>query len=92
MDGRKNNGGARKGAGRPPKAVEESLHKLMRSALPEEEFWDIVASELRNNGRNMGVAMKLYAGYLYGQPTQKVDLKVEEKNLPEWMQEKLDKS
>ena len=79
-------------SGRKTKATEESLHKLMRSALPEEEFWDIVASELRNNGRNMGVAMKLYAGYLYGQPKQKVDLKVEDKNLPEWMQEKLDKS
>ena len=88
-DGRKNNGG-HPNSGRKPKAVEESLHKLMRSALPEDEFWDIVASELRNNGRNMGVAMKLYAGYLYGQPKQKVDLKVEEKNLPEWMQDKLD--
>jgi len=94
MDGRKNNSGTKgnKG-GRPKKSDEESLIKLMDKIMPQEEYWGIVAKEVREGEKqNKGVAMRLWASYRHGQPKQSIDLNTKERNLPEWMQERVDKS
>lgn len=70
-DGRKNNGGARPGAGRRPKADEQKLIeklspleplalKALKSALADGESW----------------AVKLFMEYSYGKPRQQVDMDV----------------
>jgi hypothetical protein len=84
MDKRKNNGGKREGAGRPPKADEQKLietlkplmpaaYKALESALKEEQSW----------------AVKLAMEYFYGKPHQTVDnnIKVEEIKRPIWFDE-----
>ena len=86
-------GGKREGAGRKPKSDEESLIKLMDKIMSQEEYWTIVAKEVREGQKqNKGVAMRLWASYRHGQPKQSIDLNTKEKNLPEWMQERVDKS
>jgi hypothetical protein len=87
-DGRKNNGG-HPNSGRKRKADEIKLIETMDAILAPDELWESIAQKVREGNPH---AQKLWASYRYGQPKQKVDLKVEEKNLPEWMQDKLDKS
>ena len=72
-DKRENNGGARKGAGRKPKADEQQLiekltplskdaYNALNNALKDEQGW----------------AVKLFFEYMYGKPNQSTDLKVTE--------------
>ena len=72
-DKRENNGGARKGAGRKPKAEEQQLierlsplsdkgYKALEDALDDSQGW----------------AVKLFFEYMYGKPNQSTDLKVTE--------------
>ena len=69
MDGRKDNGGSRQGAGRKPKAEEQQLIekltpmnkdalKALRDAVKDGESW----------------AVKLYFEYFYGKPKQTLAL------------------
>ena len=69
MDKRKDNGGARKGAGRPPKAEEQALieklsplepkaFKALNNAIEDEQSW----------------AVKMYFEYMYGKPKEKVEV------------------
>jgi len=69
MDKRKDNGGARKGAGRPPKAEEQALieklsplepkaFKALDNAIQDEQSW----------------AVKMYFEYMYGKPKEKVEV------------------
>ena len=64
----KDNGGARKGAGRKPKAEEQKLiekltpledagYKALKNALEDEQGW----------------AVKLFFEYMYGKPKQVID-------------------
>jgi len=69
MDKRTNNGGARKGAGRKSKAVEqkliENLTPMNRMAL------ESLQEGLQNKEQ---WAVKLFFEYFYGKPQQRVDV------------------
>ena len=76
-DKRSNNGGARKGAGRKPKAEEQQLiekltplekkaFKALENAIADEQNW----------------AVKLWFEYMYGKPKEKVEVtKIKEQPL-----------
>jgi len=69
MDKRINNGGARKGAGRKSKAVEQ---KLIENLTPMNEK----ALKSLENGidKKEQWAVKLFFEYFYGKPQQRVDV------------------
>lgn len=75
MDKRKNNGGAREGAGRPKKVDEailiEKLDNLIDSDKVIEKLGEMV---LKGDSR----AMNLYFGYRYGKPKESVDITSDE--------------
>ncbi len=74
-DGRANNGGARKGAGRKPKAQEikliESLDRFIDPDKASKKLKDLIEDDNFN-------ALKLYFEYRFGKPKEKIDLTVEE--------------
>lgn len=77
MDGRSNNGGSRKNAGRKPKAEEQQLieklsplqdkaFKALENAIKDEHNW----------------AVRLWFEYMYGKPKEKVEVtKIKEQPL-----------
>lgn len=70
-DGRKNNGGARKGAGRKPKSYEVDLSLMMDGVLDPE----VVLKSLKDAVIDGDVsAIKTWMSYRFGQPKQSVDL------------------
>ena len=69
MDGRKNNGGVRKGAGRPSKADEV---KLIERLTPLEDNAFKALKEGLSDGQNW--AVKLFFEYMYGKPRQQMDV------------------
>lgn len=73
-DGRKNNGGARKGAGRKPKADEERLRDLISPHIPNaiETVVHIMKTGEKDSDRIS--ASKLLIEYLYGKPKQQTDV------------------
>jgi hypothetical protein len=71
MDNRKNNGGARQGAGRKPKADEIKLIERLDSIIDKDEalskLGELVAkADIR--------ALQLYLSYRYGKPKESIDL------------------
>lgn len=73
-DGRKNNGGARSGAGRKPKAEELKVSGYAIDAIKEEygsqaEFWGLIASKARESKDHL----KHLLEYAYGKPSKSVD-------------------
>lgn len=83
VDGRKNNGGPRKGAGRPPKADEIKLAERIRNVISDDELLHGLAQIARDpKDKNRIKAIELLTGYLYGRPTQRVE-NVELQELPE---------
>ena len=68
-DGRKNNGGNRKGAGRKSKADEQSL---IEKLSPLEEKAHLALKKAIDNDENW--AIKLYFEYMYGKPKQSTDI------------------
>lgn len=68
MDGRKNNGGAREGAGRKPKADEVQLIERL-SPMDDEAF------EKLREGVSAGdfQFIKLFMEYRYGKPKQQIE-------------------
>lgn len=81
MDGRKNNGGRREGAGRPPKADEQ---KLIEELTPMKATAQKVLFEAIKQGEQW--AVKLFFEYYYGKPKQRVEVSTPDvKDLPEWM-------
>ena len=69
MDNRKNNGGAREGAGRPKKA-DELIEKLDALIDNDEVIKTLGKQILKGDSR----AMNLYFGYRYGKPKESVDI------------------
>jgi len=66
-DGRKNNGGARKGAGRPSKAKELKVQKLGLDAIIEtygsvEDYYKFIAKEAKDSFAHL----KLLHEYVFG--------------------------
>tara|TARA_R100001480_G_C4623290_1_gene166733 strand:- start:52 stop:318 length:267 start_codon:yes stop_codon:yes gene_type:complete len=71
MDGRKNNGGIRTGAGRPKKVEEEKLIEKLDSIISNDDVIKKLGEMiLKGDGR----AMNLYFGYRYGKPKESVDI------------------
>jgi len=76
MDKRKNNGGAREGAGRKGKAEEQ---KLIEHLTPMSG----IALEALQEGmeKKQQWAVKLYFEYFYGKPQQRVDVTTNDESL-----------
>ena len=71
MDNRKNNGGARDGAGRPKKADEIKLIEKLDNLIDNDEVIKTLGKQiLKGDSR----AMSLYFGYRYGKPKESVDI------------------
>jgi hypothetical protein len=76
MDKRINNGGARKGAGRKPKAEEQ---KLIEKLTP---FNDLALKALQESlEKKEQWSVKLYFEYFYGKPQQRVDVTTNDDSL-----------
>lgn len=71
-DKRKNNGGARPGAGRKPKADELTTIENMNKALAPADAWKALVSRV-NEGDVQ--AIKLWLNYRFGMPKQSMDIK-----------------
>ena len=67
-DNREHNGGARKGAGRKPKAEE---HKLIESLTPMHP--DAIKALEECVKQKQGWAVKLFFEYMYGKPKQQIE-------------------
>ena len=71
MDKRKNNGGARDGAGRPKKEDELKLIEKLDNLIDNDEVIKTLGKQiLKGDSR----AMSLYFGYRYGKPKESVDI------------------
>lgn len=73
MDGRKNNGGARKGAGRKPKAKEEQVRRLGLDAINTvygsiEKYYQHIAKESMESFPHL----KLLQEYVFGKPKETI--------------------
>ena len=76
MDKRKNNGGARKGAGRKSKAEEQ---KLIENLTPmNAKALEALKKGLDNNEQ---WSVKLFFEYFYGKPQQRVDVTTNDDSL-----------
>tara|TARA_R110002020_G_scaffold147537_1_gene322983 strand:- start:459 stop:725 length:267 start_codon:yes stop_codon:yes gene_type:complete len=71
MDGRKNNGGIRTGAGRPKKVEEEKLIEKLDSIISND---DVIKKLGELIMKGDGRALNLYFGYRYGKPKESVDI------------------
>lgn len=82
-------GGARKGAGRKPKADELKRIELMDSIAGTEDVW----SELWNLCKSKNVtALKTWIEYRYGKPKERIDVTSNDETLGnEWNLAKLSK-
>ena len=76
MDKRINNGGARKGAGRKPKADEQ---KLIENLTPMNAL--ALQSLQKGLEKKEQWAVKLFFEYFYGKPQQRVDVTTNEESL-----------
>ena len=72
-DGRKNNGGAREGAGRKTKADEIRMIELMDATKAPKEVWQKL-SELVDDGDTN--AVKTWLSYRYGKPKETKDVTI----------------
>ena len=71
MDKRKNNGGAREGAGRPKKADELKLIEKLDNLIDNDEVIKTLGKQIFKGDSK---AMSLYFGYRYGKPKESVDI------------------
>lgn len=73
MDKRKNNGGARPGAGRKPKAEELKLIEQLDKVIDREEVIKQLKMLIDEGDYK---AIQLYMNYLYGRPKETKDITV----------------
>lgn len=66
----KNNGGARKGAGRKPKADEIKIIEQMDAVAAPKEVWQRLFNKVKEEDVQ---AIKTWLGYRFGQPKQTID-------------------
>jgi len=81
-DKRKNNGGARKGAGRPSKADEQLVRKLGIDAIVDvygsvEDYYKHIAKESKDSFPHL----KLLQEYVFGKPKEIVEIIPPEEDL-----------
>lgn len=78
-DGRKNNGGARKGAGRPSKAKEEHVRRLGLNAIEKiygsvDKYYEHIAKESMQSFPHL----KLLQEYVFGKPKEVIEVQTDE--------------
>lgn len=73
-DGRKNNGGARKGAGRKKKADEERLHQLISPHIPKAIETVVQIMQTGEKDADRLTASKYLIEWTYGKPKQRTDI------------------
>ena len=71
-DGRKNNGGARVGAGRKPVADEIKVAEKFRNILSDEYVITKLSEKVEQGDMK---AIELWLGYTNGKPSQSLDIK-----------------
>jgi len=71
MDNRKNNGGAREGAGRKPKAQEQKLIERLDAIIDSDEALNQLGKLVAKGDLR---AVQLYLSYRYGKPKESIDL------------------
>ena len=71
MDNRKNNGGAREGAGRKPKAQEQKLIERLDAIIDTDEALNQLGKLVAKGDLR---AVQLYLSYRYGKPKERIDL------------------
>ena len=71
MDNRKNNGGAREGAGRKPKAQEQKLIERLDAIIDKDEALEVLGHLVAKGDIR---AVQLYLSYRYGKPKESIDL------------------
>jgi len=71
MDNRKNNGGAREGAGRKPKAKEQKLIERLDAIIDTDEALAQLGKLVAKGDLR---AVQLYLSYRYGKPKESIDL------------------
>jgi hypothetical protein len=71
MDNRKNNGGAREGAGRKPKAQEQKLIERLDAIIDKDEALGVLGQLVAKGDLR---AVQLYLSYRYGKPKESIDL------------------
>jgi len=71
MDNRKNNGGAREGAGRKPKAQEQKLIERLDAIIDSDEALSQLGKLVAKGDLR---AIQLYLSYRYGKPKESIDL------------------
>jgi hypothetical protein len=71
MDNRKNNGGAREGAGRKPKAQEQKLIERLDAIIDKDEAIGKLGELVAKGDMR---AVQLYLSYRYGKPKESVDI------------------
>lgn len=71
MDNRKNNGGARQGAGRPAKADELKLIERLDAIIDKDEALSKLGELVAKGDMR---AVQLYLSYRYGKPKESIDL------------------
>lgn len=81
MDGRANNGGARKGAGRKPKAKEEQVRRLGIDAINKiygslDKYYQHIAKESKDSFPHL----KLLQEYVFGKPKEVIAIEPEQEN------------
>lgn len=69
-DGRKKNGGARKGAGRKPKTDEEAVMTMMDAVMAPSSVWEELSKKIKDGDTQ---AMKTWLNYRFGMPKQAID-------------------
>lgn len=82
-DGRKNNGGARPGGGRKPKADEQSL--IERLSPMDDLAFEAIMEGVKNKDQAI---IKLFMGYRFGQPKQTIDASLTGELNISWFEEK----
>ena len=71
MDKRVNNGGARQGAGRKPKAQEQKLIERLDNIIDKDEAIGKLGELVRKGDMR---AIQAYLSYRYGKPKESVDI------------------
>lgn len=74
MDGRRNNGGARPGAGRKPRVDEQELNSLLDKGWPQADRLKAIQKLAAQAIEGDREAFKILAAYTFGTPKATVDL------------------
>lgn len=81
-DGRKNNGGARPGAGRKPAEVRDELTRLLDQAVPTSDRLAILSAMSQKAQEGDIKAATLMLAYLYGRPVERQEITTDQQPQP----------